>query len=309
MSKNNNPIKAASSPTESLNLPADPSIKYEVDLVDYNWFRTKGRAKVFIKAKNTHQLLRYLANTNEKNIKIIGAGSNLLIRDGFFDGLVIKLYGEFANIQQETPESLRVGCGALDSTLSKYCLQHNLTGLEFLSGIPGTLGGNIAMNAGCYGSEMLDVLTYVEAIDLSSLRLIRMMPEEMGLSYRKNPMQNILYTFCGLRVQKLESNEYIASRINAIHKDRSDSQPSRVKTSGSTFKNPQGSSKKAWELIDACGLRGMVVGGAMISEKHCNFLVNFNNASSADIEKLIDLAKMAVKNKFGIDLELEIDIL
>lgn len=267
------------------------------------WFSTGGKAEVLFKPFDNDDLKEFLANKHEDlSINILGAGSNTLIRDKGVHGVVIKLGKAFTDIAYND-NLLEVGAGTLNYNLVTYCKENGLTGLEFLVGVPGCIGGAIAMNAGCYGNDVASVLEEVEALTYTGKDL-RLKNKDFGFVYRGNSLNiPLIYTKAYFKVSK-SSVESITEKINTITKARETTQPIRSKTGGSTFKNPNGF--KAWELIDQAGCRGLKIGGAMISEKHCNFIINFDNASASDIENLGEEVIMRVLKKSGITLEWEI---
>ena len=282
-------------------------ILFSENLSKYSWFNLGGPAKVIFKPNDLNELSFFLKNIkgNEK-IQIIGAGSNTLVRDGGFDGIIIKLGKPFSRISLFDKNTIIAGTSALDRTVSNFALENSLTGFEFLSCIPGTIGGGIRMNSGCYGEEISKIIISVQAIDLNgNLRIIK--SSDINFFYRGCSIENNLIfisaTFKGKKDNKIKIKEKIDTLVNKKKMD----QPSKIKTCGSTFKNPK--NMKAWELIKESGCEGMSVGDAFISSKHCNFFVNKGNAKSKDLENLINKVKKKVFNKTGINLEPEIQII
>ena len=282
-------------------------ILFSEDLSKYSWFNLGGPAKVIFKPNDLNELSFFLKNikSNEK-IQIIGAGSNTLVRDGGFDGIIIKLGKPFSRISLFDKNTIIAGTSALDRTVSNFALENSLTGFEFLSCIPGTIGGGIRMNSGCYGEEISKIIISVQAIDLNgNLRIIK--SSDINFFYRGCSIENNLIfisaTFKGKKDNKIKIKEKIDTLVNKKKMD----QPSKIKTCGSTFKNPK--NMKAWELIKKSGCEDMSVGDAFISSKHCNFFVNKGNAKSKDLENLINKVKKKVFNKTGINLEPEIQII
>jgi UDP-N-acetylmuramate dehydrogenase len=275
----------------------------QADLSKTVWFRVGGAADILFKPKNLDDLQNFLQSTTQAiPITIIGAGSNLLIRDGGVSGVVIKLTRGFAEIIIEDLE-IEVGGGALDRTVALACEQAGIGGLEFLVGIPGTIGGAVKMNAGAYGGEVKDYLVWAECVDRNG-DVSRKTADELGFAYRKSNIDdNVIITKARFRGIKREPSIILANLQKNL-KDREDSQPVKGRTGGSTFKNPP--NQKAWELIDQAGCRGMKLGGAQVSEKHCNFFLNLGNATAADIETLGEQVRELVKKNIGIDLEWEI---
>jgi len=234
-------------------------------------------------------------------VTVLGVGSNLLVRDGGVKGVVIRLMRGFTGITATGNEVL-AGAGAPDLNVALTAREHALAGLEFLSGIPGTIGGAVAMNAGAYGGELAEVLISAEAVDRAG-KVHRVSASELGFSYRHSEAPaDWIFTSARLRAQPGDQLA-IARRIAEIDATRTDSQP-RSRTGGSTFVNPPG--HKAWELIDQAGCRGLRIGEAQVSEKHCNFLINLGAATATDLEELGEEVRRRVLEKSGIRLEWEI---
>ena len=234
----------------------------------------------------------------------LGVGSNLLIRDGGFDGVVIRFGKKFSAITVKDTDVV-AGAGAPDIAVAAAAREAGLGGLEFLRGIPGTIGGAVRMNAGAYGREMADVLIEARALDRAG-NDHRFTLEEMGYTYRHSDLPEDLI-FTGATLQGTpDLKENIERRMQEIAEAREESQPLRTRTGGSTFKNPEG--HKAWQLIDEAGCRGLRVGGAHVSEKHCNFLINDDNGTAADLEELGEEVRRRVRERSGIELEWEIRI-
>jgi len=281
------------------------SIKENVSLKNLNWFKTGGIAKWFFIPKNLEELQFFLQNKpSNLRIFVLGAGSNLLIDNNNLDLCVIKLTN-FNSINMDEDKIFAQG-GVLNLELSKFALKNSIANFEFLSGIPGTIGGGIAMNAGAFGGEFKDIIVKVYAIDYNG-NLHEFSNSEMGFAYRKNSLnENFIFYNAQFKYQSCPVAE-INTKLEYIAQTRQDSQPKKVFTGGSTFANPVG--YKAWELIDKVGLRGYKIGGALFSSKHCNFIINENNATFEDIKALIKEAKNRVKAQFDIDLHTEIKVL
>jgi UDP-N-acetylmuramate dehydrogenase len=267
------------------------------------WFRVGGPAELLFRPADTEDLAAFLsALPAEVPVTVIGVGSNLLVRDGGIPGVTIRLGRGFAEI---TPadDIVTAGAGALDMNVALTAAQAGIGGLEFLSGIPGTVGGGFQTNAGAYGREFKDVLVSAEAVDrYGSLHTVG--PAEMGLSYRHSEIDPS-WIFVGARFNGARGDPAaIVAGMEEIKAAREASQPIRARTGGSTFANPPGD--KAWRLIDEAGCRGLVRGGAMISEKHANFLINTGNATAADIEGLGEEVRRRVYERSGIMLQWEI---
>ena len=286
------------------------NVSFEHDLKKKNWFNIGGKSKVFFKANNLKDLVNFLKKLeNREKIFILGAGSNTLITDGLFDGVVIKLSKNFNNLSLLGKDIIVAGSAVPDKMLSEFALKNNLGGFEFLSCIPGTVGGGIRMNAGCFGKEFKDVLISVQAIDKSG-KITTIPSKDIKFGYRKNDLsENLIFlsaSFKGLR------GEYLKIKRETLRlKDlKEKNQPTKIKTSGSTFKNPiSQTQKKVWELIKESVPLDKNFGDAYISQKHCNFFVNKGNAKFNDMIKLIEFVSKRVLEKTGISLEKEIKIL
>lgn len=282
-------------------------IRENVDLSKSCWFRVGGEARFLFKPKSVQDLSNFLkSKPSELLIKVIGVGSNIIIRDSGFPGVIIKFGREFNFIEKVAESTLHVGAGVLDVNLAQYSLESCIAGLEFFAGIPGTVGGAIAMNAGAYGSEFKDVALACEGVSyLGEIRKFH--ADEIDFRYRKNSIaEDWIFTSCELKATPGEQKE-IEERIKEIQSSRALTQPIRSMTGGSTFKNPVG--HKAWKLIDEAGCRGLKIGGAQVSEMHCNFLINDGTATAEDIIGLIAKVKSEVAKKTGVELEEEIKII
>ena len=246
---------------------------------------------------------------NKEKIFILGAGSNTLISDNLFNGVVIKLSNNFKNISLLDKNIIIAGSAVLDKTLSEFAIENNLSGFEFLSCIPGTIGGGIRMNAGCFGKEFKDILLSVQAIDKLG-NVITIPAKDIKFQYRKNNLSDdLIFLSASFKGIPEEANK-IKKETDRLKKEKEKSQPTRIKTSGSTFKNPiSQTKKKVWELIKESVPLDQKFGDACISEKHCNFFVNKGNASFDDMSKLIEFVSKKVLEKTGISLEKEIKIL
>jgi UDP-N-acetylmuramate dehydrogenase len=279
--------------------------KRDYNLKHLTWLKVGGHADVFFKPENTDDLVVFLKeNKSSFPVTIIGAGSNLIIRDEGIEGVVIKLGRGFTDTEFIGDSLIAVGAGCLNFNLAKFCLANSITGFEFLVGIPGTVGGGVAMNAGSYGSEFKDIVAFVEAVDNQG-NFTTLSAQEIGFSYRDNSLpKDLIFTRVFFNVKNRSDKEKIEQKMKEITSMRNSSQPVVEKTGGSTFANPEG--LKAWELIDKSGMRGKRVGGARMSEMHCNFMINYNNATASDMENLGELVRKAVKEDSGIELEWEI---
>ena len=283
------------------------TILFNESLSKYSWFNLGGNAKVIFKPNNLSELSFFLRKIKGFNkVKVIGAGSNILIRDGGFNGIIIKLGKFFSHLSLFDKNTIIAGTSALDKSVSNFALKHSLSKFEFLSCIPGTIGGGIRMNTGCYGEDISKILLSVQAMDLDG-KIKVIYSKDIKFSYRKcNLDNNLVFISATLRGSK-ENKLNIKKKINFLVERKKKDQPSQVKTCGSTFKNPDNT--KAWQLIKDSGCAGMIEGDAYISTKHCNFFVNKKNASSQDLENLIYKVKKKVFNQTGINLELEIQII
>tara|TARA_B100000029_G_scaffold90314_1_gene80122 strand:+ start:510 stop:1421 length:912 start_codon:yes stop_codon:yes gene_type:complete len=292
---------------ENIKKKISGKIIFNQNLSKLSWFNLGGPAFVLFKPKNINELSFFLREIKEIiPIKVLGAGSNILIRDGGFDGVVIKLDKSFSHISLFDKNTIIAGASVLDKTVSKFAFENSISGLEFLSCIPGTIGGAIRMNSGCYGEEISKNISSVQAMDFNG-KIKVIYSKDIKFSYRNcNLDKNLIFisaTMKGLNADKSK----IKSKMEKLKKQKEKTQPSKIKTCGSTFKNPP--DKKAWELIKNSGCAGMKVGDAHISEKHCNFFVNNGKAKSDDLEKLINKVKEKVLKDTGINLELEIQII
>ena len=282
-------------------------ILFNENLSKYSWFNLGGPAKVIFKPKNLHELSIFLKNTKQfGDIKVLGAGSNTLIRDGGFNGIIIKFGKSFSHLSLFDDETLIAGASALDKNVSSFALENFLAGFEFLSCIPGTIGGGIRMNSGCYGEDISKILVSVQVMDLNGkMRVVY--SQDIKFSYRECDLDKSLIFISATFKGKKDYKKKIQKKINALVEKKKEDQPSKIKTCGSTFKNPE--NNKAWQLIKNSGCGGMKIGDACISEKHCNFFINKGNAKSLDLENLINKVKKKVLNETGINLELELQII
>ena len=270
------------STTENLN----QNIKKNVLLSQYNWFNLGGPAELFFKPKDKKELVEIIRYSKDKNLKInvIGAGSNTLIRDKGIKGLTIKLGKTFSKIKLLDNETIEVGASALDKKLANYAQENSISGFEFLSCIPGSLGGAVIMNSGCYGEDISKVFLSLKAVNFNGEE-IEIKKENIKFFYRKTNLPNDLIITSVVLKGKQSSKDYINKKQSQMIETKKKSQPSNVKTCGSTFKNPEG--EKAWELIKRSQCENLSVGDAKISEKHSNFFINNGKATSEQIESLI----------------------
>ena len=286
------------------------SIDFEHDLKRKSWFNIGGKSKVFFKAESLKDLIEFLKKIkNKEKIFILGAGSNILIPDIMFNGVVIKLGKNFSNLSKHSQDLIIAGSSVTDKVLSTFAMENSIGGLEFLSCIPGSVGGGIRMNAGCFGKEFKDILISVQAISQEG-KVITIPKEDIKFEYRKNNLpEDLIFlsaTFKGVMADKNE----VKSLMDSLKAKKEKNQPTRIKTCGSTFKNPiNQSDKKVWEIIKECVPLDTKFGDACISEKHCNFFVNKGNAKFKDMKNLIEYVSKNVFEKTGVKLETEIKIL
>jgi UDP-N-acetylmuramate dehydrogenase len=278
----------------------------DAPLAGMTWFGTGGNAEVLFIPKDEQDLKHFMTNRpNGVNITIIGVGSNLLIRDGGVSGIVIRLGESFSNIDVEG-EFIKCGAAAIDAKIATVAQKHGIGGFEFISGIPGTIGGGIRMNAGAFGSEIKDILVSAKLIDHSGHRFeIEAKDINFGYRYSLFP-KNIIITSAVLKGFR-DDPVKIKAKMKDFSEKRKQNQPIGERCGGSVFKNPTG--LKAWELIEKAGCKKMFENDAVVSEKHCNFIVNSGGATAKDIETLASKIKQKVKEKTGVNLELEIKII
>ncbi len=285
------------------------SLKPDAPLAPLTWFRVGGPADVLFMPADADDLAAFLKDCPaDVPVTVVGVGSNLLVRDGGIEGVVIRLGSGFTKIEREGETHLRAGCAVPDIALAKAALDAGLTGLEFYRGIPGALGGALRMNAGAYGRETKDVLIEAEGVTRQGEK-VTLTNADFGYSYRHSEAPADVIFTSALFEAALGDKAEIEARMNEITSSREDSQPIRSRTGGSTFKNPGGTNPdgpKAWKLIDAAGCRGLVRGDAQVSEQHCNFLINRGQATAADLEGLGEEVRARVKETSGITLDWEI---
>ena len=275
-------------------------------LARLSWFRTGGPAEVLFEPADEADLQLFLRHIpGSVPLTIIGVGSNLLVRDGGVKGIVIRLGRGFSETKVRG-DILKAGGGAMDVHVARAAQKAGVSGLEFLVGVPGTIGGGLRMNAGAYGQEMADVLMHAHAIDRYG-HIHEIGAEEFGFGYRTCSVDpDMIFLSASFHVSNGDPDE-IQARMDKIADTRQETQPIGTQTGGSTFKNPEG--HKAWQLIEAAGCRGLQVGQAQVSEKHCNFLINKGDATATDIEVLGETVRKRVKEHSGIDLEWEIRLI
>jgi UDP-N-acetylmuramate dehydrogenase len=273
-------------------------------LAEVTWFRVGGPAQVLFMPEDESDLAYFLAHLDgDIAVTVLGLGSNLIVRDGGVPGVVIRLGRGFSAVNVEAGARIRVGTGLPDLRLAKAAQEASIAGLEFYRGIPGAVGGALRMNGGAYGSETKDVLIEARGVDRNG-KVHVYANADMHFTYRHcGVADDVVFTEALMQGRPGDAAE-IAAAMDKITESREATQPVKSRTGGSTFKNPDG--RKAWQLIDAAGCRGLVVGDAQVSELHCNFLINRGNASAADIETLGETVRRRVKETAGVDLEWEI---
>jgi UDP-N-acetylmuramate dehydrogenase len=285
-------------------------LEFDYNLKKKNWFNIGGKAKVYLHADSLQDLIIFLKTIEPKDkIFILGAGSNTLITDKVYNGIVIKLGKNFSNISLLPNGMIIAGSAATDKKLSEFALENEIGSFEFLSCIPGTVGGGLRMNAGCFNSEFKDILVSVQAIKRSG-EVLTIPKKDILFQYRNNSLSKDLIflsaSFLGIKKSKTE----IFKQIEELKEKKEKTQPTKIKTSGSTFKNPIDlTDKKVWELIKESVPLDVSFGDAYISKKHCNFFVNKGNATFNDMKKLINFVIDKVEKKTGIKLQTEIKIL
>ena len=281
----------------------------DVKLSNYSRFNLGGNAEYFYKAKNKSQLMEFLKEAKIKKLKttLLGAGSNILFRDNGVRGVVIKL-GQNFSFNKIEEDILTVGAATLDRKVASFAKDNNLGNLEFLSCIPGSIGGAITMNSGCYNNDISKVLLSLQAIDKNKLKEVEIKREDINFSYRGTDLSEDLIIISAKLKGTIRKKEEIEKKQFDLINKKKQTQPSQIKTCGSTFKNIN-ADKKAWMLIKEAGCSNFREGDAIISSKDCNFFVNNGNARSLDIENLINKVKKQVYEKTGAKLELEIKII
>tara|TARA_B100001250_G_scaffold402662_1_gene416044 strand:- start:209 stop:1117 length:909 start_codon:yes stop_codon:yes gene_type:complete len=278
------------------------------DLSKYSWFNLGGPADIFFRPESKDQLIKFLNVIKKNNYKIyiLGAGSNTLIRDSGVKGVVIKLGSKFSDIKLLEKDTIEVGAAILDRKVSDFAKDNGIGSMEFLSCIPGSIGGAIIMNSGCYGSDISEILISIKVIDEKGNEK-EIKNDEIKFYYRGTNLPKNYIILSAILRGTVSAKQLIEKRQKELIQRKKESQPSQIKTGGSTFKN--NNDKKAWMLIKESGCEKISVGDAKISEKHCNFFVNNGKAKASDIEKLINKVKKEVQTKTGVSLELEIKII
>ena len=295
---------------EELSSEFNDNVKFDYDLKKKNWFNIGGKTKIYYKANNLKDLIKFLRKIEEKEkIFILSGGSNTLITDKTYNGVVIKLSSNFNNISLLSDEIIIAGSAVSDKSLSEFAMNNSLGGFEFLSCIPGTVGGGIKMNAGCFDREFKDILISIQAINKSG-QVLTIPAKDINFEYRNSKLSDdLIFLSASFKGYKKKLN-IIKNEMIELKKKKEETQPTRIKTSGSTFKNPVSQTdKKVWQLIKESVSLEKSFGDACISEKHCNFFVNKGNAKFEDMKKLIEFVSESVLKETGIKLETEIKIL
>jgi UDP-N-acetylmuramate dehydrogenase len=278
-------------------------------LANITWLRVGGPAQILFLPADAADLARFLAETpRDIEVRVLGAGSNTLVRDGGLPGVTVKLTPAFGKVEALENNRIRAGAAALDKMVAKAAAKAGIAGLEFYVGVPGAIGGALRMNAGCYGTETKDVLVEAIALDRAGRRIIAPV-SELGYAYRHSDAPEDWIFIEAVFEGEADDPAAVTERMNAITERREASQPIREKTSGSTFKNPDpetSGGRSAWQLVDAAGWRGKPLGGARFSEQHCNFLINDGTATASDLETLGETVRAEVKEKFGVELHWEV---
>ena len=285
-------------------------LNFNYDLKKSNWFNIGGKTKAYFKPDSLNELVVFLKKFGNKGkILTLGAGSNVLINDKTFDGVIIKLGKNFSNISVLPNRTIIAGSATTDKKLSEFALENNIGGLEFLACIPGTVGGGLRMNSGCFEKEFKDVLLSVQAIDKNG-RVLTIPSSKIKFGYRENDLDKDLIFLSASFRGEFKEKQKIEKFMKTLKEKKNETQPTKIKTGGSTFKNPiSQTNQKVWELIKKSVPIDTKFGDAEISDKHCNFFVNRNNASFDDMQKLINFVKEKVKLKTGIKLETEVEII
>ena len=292
--------------SEEVELNYGKKILFNEKLANYCWFNTGGPSEVFFKPNNIQDIVFFLKKVKPKKVTILGAGSNTLIRDGGVKGITIKLSSHFSYLKLISENTIEVGAATLDKKVADFALENSLTGLEFLSCIPGSIGGAIRMNSGCYGEDISQILHSVKVIDILGNEK-DILVSDIKFFYRGSNLDpNLIITSVKLKGSH-SLKEKIKNKQQTLIEKKKKSQPSQIKTCGSTFKNTK--NKKAWELIIESDCQNLQIGSAKISEKHCNFFINDGKANAKDLEDLINKVKKTVFQKTKISLELEIKII
>jgi UDP-N-acetylmuramate dehydrogenase len=292
--------------TEELKKKFGKKILIDAKLSNYSWFNLGGPADLFFKPDSIEDIKFFFKKLKPQKFTVIGAGSNILIRDGGIKGITIKLSSAFSYVTLESENIIEVGAATLDKMIANFATEESLTGLEFLACIPGTIGGAVRMNTGCYGSDISQILHSIKVINIKG-EIKEIFARDIKFSYRGSNLSEDLLIISVKLNGKHSTKDKIQEKQKVMVERKKVSQPSQIKTCGSTFKNPK--NKKAWELIKQSNCENFKVGNAKISEKHCNFFINSGKTTSKELEELINKVKKTVYQKTKINLELEIKII
>tara|TARA_B110000003_G_scaffold205288_1_gene204131 strand:+ start:104 stop:1009 length:906 start_codon:yes stop_codon:yes gene_type:complete len=286
------------------------NIRFDYDLKKKNWFNIGGKTKIYYKADNLKELIKFLKKIeNKEKIFVLGGGSNTLITDKIYNGVVIKFSKNFNNVSLLADDIIIAGSAVSDNSLSEFAMANSLGGFEFLSCIPGTVGGGIKMNAGCFGREFKDILVSIQAINKLG-QIITIPANNVNFKYRDSEFSDDLIFLSASFKGYKKNSDLVKNEMIKLKEKKEKAQPTKIKTSGSTFKNPvDQTNKKVWQLIKESVPLEKSFGDASISEKHCNFFVNKGNAKFEDMKKLIEFVSDSVLKKTGVKLETEIKII
>jgi len=275
-------------------------------LSNYSWFNLGGPAEIFFKPNSIEDIVFFLEKVKPKKFIVLGAGSNTLIRDGGIKGIIIKLSSVFSYTRLVLQDTIEVGGATPDKKVANFAIENSLTGLEFLACIPGSIGGAVRMNTGCYNEDISQVLHSIKVINTQG-HIREILAKDIKFYYRSTNLEENLLILSAKLIGKKSSKQKVEEKQKAMIEKKKNDQPSQIKTCGSTFKNLK--NKKAWELIKESNCENLAVGDAKISKKHCNFFVNNGKATSRDLEELINKVKTNVFRETKINLELEIKII
>ena len=294
---------------ESYKLKQNLELYFDFDIKKLNWFNIGGKSKIFFKPKNLKELKDFLTlYSNRGKIFVLGMGSNVLFRDSIYDGVIIKLGNNFSSLSKLNNDTIIVGSSCSQKKFSNFAMENEISGFEFMSCIPGSIGGGLKMNSGCFGNEFKDNLISLQCMNLDGT--LKVIPsQKITFNYRNIELdEDLIFLSATFKGNKSNKNK-IKALMKELEIKKNNNQPSRIKTGGSTFKNPiDQTSKKAWELIRLSVQKDINFGDASISEKHSNFFVNKNNATFDEMFSLINYVKKKVKEKTGININLEIKI-
>ena len=294
---------------EEFKIKNNSDIFFNFDIKKFNWFNIGGKTRIFFKPKNLKELKEFLVlYSNRGKIFILGLGSNVLFKDSVFEGVIIKLGNSFSSLSKLSNDTIIAGSSCLQKKLSEFAMENEISGFEYMHCIPGSVGGGIKMNSGCFGGEFKDNIVSLQCIDLKGN--IKVIPiNKLKFSYRKIHLDENLIFLSATFKGNISSKKKIKLLMEKLSKEKNNSQPSKIKTGGSTFKNPiDQTNKKVWKLIKESVPENISFGDAHISKKHSNFFVNKNNATFSEMYSLINYVKKNVKNKTGINISLEIKV-